>query len=115
MDGTGLRISRRGAPAGTCVLVVAGEVDYDTAPMLVRSLNAALAGPPVPDSLVVDCSGLTFCGSAGLNALLTTYRSAAEGAVAFALASPLPQLRRLLRMTGVEAVLPITDTPTVHP
>ncbi|MER7764163.1 STAS domain-containing protein [Streptomyces sp. NPDC097619] len=112
---TSLRISRRGAPAGTCVLAVTGEIDFDTAPALARSLDAALTGPPVPATLVVDCSALTFCGSAGLNVLLVTRKRAARTNITLSLAAPNPQLLRLLRMTGADALFTLTTAPTTYP
>ena len=56
---------RRNGPQ--LVLVVLGEADLSTAGQLRDELLAAFAFTPA--SIVVDVSGLTFCGLAGLDAL----------------------------------------------
>jgi anti-sigma B factor antagonist len=53
---------------------------------------------------MVDCSALTFCASAGLNALLRARLAATAGGTAFRLA---PQLVRLLRVTEADTVFDI--------
>ncbi|MFE6270437.1 STAS domain-containing protein [Streptomyces goshikiensis] len=89
------------------VLAVVGEADLDTEPALAQALNDALHDPPVPRALTVDCSGLRFCGCAGLNQLLRIRRAAAEGDVSFALADLSPQVARLLDLTGTRAVFDV--------
>ncbi|MEU9714516.1 STAS domain-containing protein [Streptomyces sp. NPDC047976] len=56
-----------------------GEIDIDTAPALRRALCEALAHASAAKPVAVDCSGLTFCDSSALNALLTARRTAQEG------------------------------------
>ncbi|MFG3054040.1 STAS domain-containing protein [Kitasatospora sp. NPDC048239] len=99
------------APAGFTVTVTTlgrsvvvrpeGELDHDTAQPLREALEAALRGPPGP--VVIDCAGLTFCDSTGLNLLLRT-RLAAEGdGRTLVLAGPSRMLARVLEITGAEA------------
>ncbi|MFB6838689.1 STAS domain-containing protein [Streptomyces sp. NPDC056361] len=59
-------VSVRSVPeADTVVLVLVGELDRDT----VRPLGEAVEGCPPTGRILVDCSGLGFCDSSGLNAL----------------------------------------------
>ncbi|MGW2305295.1 STAS domain-containing protein [Streptomyces sp. NPDC001809] len=95
----GLRVQQLAVPPGTRVLLLAGEVDSDTAPVLADALDAALGGSPAPDTLVVDCSGLRFCACAGLNEFLRARHAAAEAGIRFALAALTPQVARLLDLT----------------
>ncbi|WP_188302663.1 STAS domain-containing protein [Streptomyces sp. CBMA123] len=60
--------------------------------------------------MVVDLTGLTFCDSIGLNALLRTRIAARAAGIAFVLAVPTPQIRRLLEITGADDVLTVRDS-----
>ncbi|WP_411107702.1 STAS domain-containing protein [Streptomyces sp. cmx-4-9] len=110
-----LSFHRRIGPPGTRVLTVAGEADIDTEPALAQALNAALHDLPVPRALTVDCSGLRFCGCAGLNQLLRVRRAAAEADVLFALADLSPQVARLLDLTGTRAVFDVVAAASAVP
>lgn len=59
----------------TVIVVVAGEVDLDTAPRLRAAITAALADAGA-GACVVDLTEVTFLGSAGLTALLDGTREA---------------------------------------
>jgi anti-anti-sigma factor len=95
-------------PRGTVVRVV-GELDYDTAPELLRTLDRAFTdgvGGPV----VIDCAGIAFCDSSGLNALLRARRSAAERGCPMTLAAPSRATLRVLQLTGADGVLSLAST-----
>ncbi|GAA2744374.1 MULTISPECIES: STAS domain-containing protein [Kitasatospora] len=113
---TGLSIGRRPAPPGARVLALTGHADLDTAPALARALRQALTSSPVPETLVVDCSQLSFCSSSGLNELLRARRAAAERGIAFCLGAPSRQVSRLLGATDTDTVFDITtSTPPITP
>ncbi|MFI5531885.1 STAS domain-containing protein [Kitasatospora sp. NPDC051853] len=109
-----LRTEHRPAPDGTVVLSLIGAVDMDTAPLLAHALHRALTGPPAPERLVIDCSGLDFCSSSGLNELLRARRAAASAGVPLRLGTPSPQVLRLLDITGTDTVFEIALTPPAH-
>ncbi|MFE4258140.1 STAS domain-containing protein [Streptomyces sp. NPDC056883] len=88
-----------------------GEIDVDTAPSLEQALKHALVHASPAKDVVVDCSGLTCCDSSGLNTLLAIRRAAQESDTVIRLASPAPQLHRLLEMTGTLALFPIDQDP----
>lgn len=58
--------SRPGGRSDTAVLLLKGELDHDTA----APLRSALQSNDEATRLVVDCAGLRFCDSTGLNLLL---------------------------------------------
>ncbi|MFF4423870.1 STAS domain-containing protein [Streptomyces sp. NPDC001549] len=67
-----------------------GEVDIETAPPLRFAMAEALAHASPARAVVVDCSGLTFCDSSALNALLAARRAAQETGTVIRLAAPNP-------------------------
>ncbi|GAA0589274.1 STAS domain-containing protein [Streptomyces crystallinus] len=89
--------------AGAAVLSLTGELDHDT----VEPLRTALAQQieAAPARIVVDCAGLRFCDSTGLNALLRARAAAAqtEGAE-IELAALQPPVARMFEITGADAV-----------
>ncbi|MFF3727738.1 STAS domain-containing protein [Streptomyces erythrochromogenes] len=74
------------------VVHVGGEMNIDRAPMLRSALHTAITHPGGPGEIVIDLTDLSFCGSAGLNALIharqTQQRTAGGGCRA---AWPTPQ------------------------
>ncbi|MFJ3856908.1 STAS domain-containing protein [Streptomyces sp. NPDC090085] len=95
----------------TAVVRPVGEIDIDTAPSLGRALTHALAHVAASraDRVVADCSRVTFCDSSGLNTLITARLQAVEAGTTIHLASPAPQLQRLLQMTGAAPLFPRED------
>ena len=92
------------------VMSVHGEIDLYTVPRLQRELAGVLAsGCPV--RIVVDLSGVDFCDSTGVNVLLAAHRQARETGGDLELAAPRPAVRKILQVTGLEAVFTVTDNP----
>lgn len=92
------------------VMSVQGEIDLYTVPRLQRALASALA-PGDPVRLVVDLSGVDFCDSTGVNVLLAAHRQAREAGGDLELAAPRPAVRKILQVTGLEAVFTVIDNP----
>ncbi|MBW4720552.1 STAS domain-containing protein [Saccharothrix obliqua] len=92
----------------TITIAVAGDVAYDTADELRRAAENALrdhtAEDPAP-RLVVDCADMTLCDSYGLSVLLMIRELALGHRATLVLDNPPAQLTRLLRRTGVHALL----------
>lgn len=88
-----------------------GEIDIETAPSLRFALTEALAHASPDKPVVVDCSRVTFCDSAALNALITARRAAQETGTDIRLAFPNRQLRRLLEVTGTVSLFPVDREP----
>ncbi|MCB5164240.1 STAS domain-containing protein [Streptomyces bambusae] len=98
-------VLRRGPAAA--VVVLAGELDQDTAQPLRTALADALSdGTP---RIVVDCARLAFCDSTGLNILLKARAAALEAGGRVELAALRPPVDRIFAVTGAR------DLFTVHP
>ncbi|MFJ1705999.1 STAS domain-containing protein [Kitasatospora sp. NPDC088346] len=82
-----------------------GDLDHDTAGPLREALDAVLADPPA--RVVVDCGGLEFCDSTGLNLLLRSQATAEAGGGRLVIAAPREMVARMLTVTGVGEVLQV--------
>jgi anti-sigma B factor antagonist len=89
-------------PSATVVLD--GEIDIATAPAIRRILLAAVSGGDV--DLAVDMSGVTFIGAAGIGVLVAAANRAREAGGGLSLLAPSPQVRRLLDVLHLDAILP---------
>jgi anti-sigma B factor antagonist len=89
-------------PSATVVLD--GEIDIATAPAIRRFLLAAISGGDV--HLAVDMSGVTFIGAAGLGVLVAAANRARQAGGSLSLLAPSPQMRRLLDVLHLDAILP---------
>ncbi|MFJ3913526.1 anti-sigma B factor antagonist [Streptomyces sp. 2132.2] len=101
---TSLKITTRDAPTGP-VLEITGDLDYASAPEL-RDVLAALALRP-GQRLVLDLSGMTFCDSSGITALISGHHHAHAADAQIALAGVPADTRRILRIVGLDQVFPL--------
>lgn len=103
-----MRLTLNGG-SSTRVVRAYGEIDLATAPRLRDRLTEILHrhGPHV----ILDLSGITFCDSSGLAAMLGTARRAELLGGELVLASPSPHLRKILELTGLDTI--IRTFPTV--
>jgi anti-anti-sigma factor len=85
--------------AGCAVVVVRGEVDVDTAPDVWMVARQAIDSKPL--SLVVDCTGVTFFGSAGISLLLELRGVCGELGVPFRLVADSRTVLRPLEVTDL--------------
>ncbi|MFF2147006.1 STAS domain-containing protein [Kitasatospora sp. NPDC058190] len=103
-----LRIDSTNAPGIAHILRLHGEVDHGQRADLEEALGRAVKnGLP---RLVVDLADLSFCDSTGLNALLSARLDALANSVRLILATPSPQVRRLLEITGADEVFTVRDS-----
>ncbi|WP_030170625.1 STAS domain-containing protein [Spirillospora albida] len=93
---------------GRCALVRAqGDIDLVSRAGFERALfHAVETGDPV----VVDMRGVTFCDSAGLNAVVAAHRRALERGTHVSLIALPPRVQRVFRITGIDRFVPIHDT-----
>ena len=89
------------------VVSVAGEVDLSTSPPLREALEQAVAQGP---NVVVDLSGVTFLDSTGLGDLVRARESALSLGGHLQLVLTQPRIRRVLEITGLDAVFDIHET-----
>ena len=85
------------------VLVLRGELDLDSAPVLSAELGTAMDDQQV-GVIVVDCEGMSFCDSTGLNALLAARLRAENQGVDIRLAAVPTATGRMFAITGADTV-----------
>ncbi|MDG9704655.1 STAS domain-containing protein [Streptomyces sp. DH37] len=90
------------------VVAVTGELDHHSSPGL-RSgvLELVRGGHP---HVVLDVSGVAFCDSSGLSALINLWHNARADGGSLVLCSVPGRLDRLLRMTGLDQILARAST-----
>lgn len=98
-----LRVETREWRPGVLVLSPRGEVDVSSADVLRDAARGALAASP--RCLVVNLTGLTFCGSTGLVVLMDACRDAETAGVRFCTAGGQAIVRRVLEITQLGPVL----------
>jgi stage II sporulation protein AA (anti-sigma F factor antagonist) len=99
-----LHLQTRVEPSGAALISVSGELDVSNAQTL-ESAIAELTAGKAPPELIFDMSGLRFMDSAGIAVLL----GAAKRVDRVSLRDPSPIVRRVVELTGLSAVLPVTS------
>jgi stage II sporulation protein AA (anti-sigma F factor antagonist) len=99
-----LHLETRIEPSGAALISVSGELDVSNAQTL-ESAVALLTSESTPSELIFDMSGLRFMDSAGIAVLL----GAAKKVDKVSLRDPSPIVRRVVELTGLSAVLPVTS------
>ena len=89
-------------PSAAVVLDV--EIDISTCPAIRRFLMAAISGGDV--HLAVDMCGVTFIDATGIGVLVAAANRAREAGGSLSLLAPSRQVRRLLGVLHLEAILP---------
>jgi anti-sigma B factor antagonist len=101
---------RAPASPGPWTVTVIGEVDCQTAPSLRAVLRDVLAGPDLPDGLVVDLSGVTSLDACGLTVLAVAHHVACSaGRVVGIRCGTARAVIRPLQITGLWNDLTIID------
>ncbi len=88
-------------------LVLTGELDIATAPLLDAALEQAEARSPA--LVLLDLAGVPFIDSSGLRSLIRAADRAAVDGGRLAITGAGPQVRRLFELSGARARLPILD------
>ncbi len=88
-------------------LAIFGEVDAATAPLLEAAIVEALPSIDGEAELVVDCRGLEFIDSSGLNVFVANARRLSERNARLVLESPPASARRLFEISGLDHVVTI--------
>ena len=83
------------------VVLVSGEVDIQTSPMLEEHLRAVL--DQGHRALAVDLSDVSFLDSTGLSVLVAALQRCRSAGGGLRLISPQPNVRRVLDITGLAA------------
>ncbi|MFG2794192.1 STAS domain-containing protein [Streptomyces sp. NPDC048419] len=88
--------------AGAWIVVAHGDYDANSIASMAKALETAAKKH---SRVVLDAAGLTFADSTFLNLLLRIHQT-----TALCVASPAPQLRRILEITGADTVLDVRTT-----
>ncbi|MDT7642829.1 MAG: polymerase sigma-B factor [Pseudonocardiales bacterium] len=91
------------------VLALVGEMDTTNTDTVREAVGHCLARKP--DTLLLDLSGLTFCGAGGIHTLHWALRRAEADKVEFRLVAPAPWLRRVLTAIQAHELLAATAHP----
>ncbi|MGW7515014.1 STAS domain-containing protein [Streptomyces sp. NPDC054796] len=93
---------------GMALLCPVGELDLASEHVWRRAV--AEVRDAGHDHVIADCSGITFCDSSGLNALLSTHMSVRETGGALVLARVPAPMRRVLEIAGTIPFLTLAAT-----
>ncbi len=91
------------APAGEdgiAWLTARGELDMDTAEALEQAVARLLSGGP--SVLAIDFSGVSFCDSSGIGALIRAHKVAAAHSCRLELHRVDPDVRRVFDLVGLD-------------
>ncbi|HUQ59480.1 STAS domain-containing protein [Lentzea sp.] len=88
------------------VAAVVGELDFGTTPRMLKTVEPLAAQGR---TLVLDLSGLDFCDSSALSALVRLHKVAQAAGGALHLAALRPQVRSAITLTSLDQLL------TIHP
>ena len=91
----------------TAVFALSGELDLATVDTVRAAAESACAKGL---RVVLDLSGVEFCDSTGLGMIISLFRQATSAGGELLLSAPLPRIRYLLEISGVDQVVPIRDT-----
>ena len=93
---------------GVVVVTVEGEIDVDTADVVLDALRLGFesGGPAV----VADLTEVSFFGSTGISTLITAHELADEHSKDFHVVAPHRAVKRPLQVTGVADVLSLYDS-----
>jgi anti-anti-sigma factor len=93
----------------TALVVVAGEIDISTAPLVADELAIALRPPP-PELLFLDLSQVAFMGSEGVRLLIEAHERARLVKSHLRVVASHRAVRRPLEVTGIATMLEIHDS-----
>ncbi|HWH11871.1 MAG TPA: STAS domain-containing protein [Solirubrobacteraceae bacterium] len=88
-------------------VVVEGELDLSTAPLLDAALIATEATPAT--TITLDIDGVSFIDSTGLRTLLEAHARSQQDGNRIRLTRGSPQAQRLFALAAVDDVLPFVD------
>jgi anti-sigma B factor antagonist len=95
-------------PAGATIVHLRGELDHGTREAVRERLLRALHRSS--SLLILDLSGVSFCDAGGLGVLVGVHHQARTLNITFGLATPRPQVAKVLRLTDLDHSFPMYGT-----
>ena len=95
-------------PAGSSVVVAAGEIDRDSRRHLRRAADEALGNGR--HRLVLDLSAVSYCDSSGLSLFVDLHREAKAAGGWLRLVGAQPLLQHMLGATNLDRILALYDS-----
>ena len=92
---------------GKTLVTVVGEVDVSNAGELREAVDSALEATPTEVS--VDLAEVSYIDSTGIGVLVGAANRAQEAGIAFSVAHPQANVKRVLGLLGVERQLNVED------
>lgn len=92
------------------VVLVRGELDLATVPVLRERLDTIDEASATPSPLVVDLSGVTFIGSAGLALLVDLHNKCKERDIPLAIVATGSVVPRAIQVTALDQVFAVHTT-----
>ena len=93
------------ASEGEVIVVVQGEIDLATAPLLFEKLAEQI--PEVTTRLVLDLEEVPFVDSIGLGVLARIFKRLRHGGADLVLRRPSPQVAKVLQVSGLDQVFTV--------
>jgi anti-sigma B factor antagonist len=100
-----LTLSCRISQTGQATVTFAGELDAASADQACAYVRDAIDAHS--EGVLLDMAGLCFCDARGLGALVRMSRHAGQAGSSLRLVAPPPRLMKIIRITGLEATLPV--------
>jgi anti-sigma B factor antagonist len=94
-------------PSDATVVLVRGELDIATAPLLRERLDDLLSSGT--SAFTVDLSAMTFIDSTGLGVIVGAFKRSREAGGDLVLRSPVGAARKVLEISGLASVIEIID------
>ena len=102
-DTPGVQVRIVGASSAVLTVAVAGEMDIEDRPEVLRALTSALESTP-PPVLVLDLTAVTFIDSSGLASLVNVRNDGWHVRII-----PSHIVRRVIETSGLDAVFELVD------
>ena len=87
----------------TKIILVTGEVDMYSCPVVQEAVAASLIKKP--DAIILDLAGTDFLGSAGISVLIRAREQADDVGIGFGVVADTPATSRIIDLLGLGDVL----------
>ena len=92
-------------PHGRRLLRIRGELDMASRENVEPAITVAARSGA---SVILDLSELSFCDSSGISMLFAVHKKAVAAGGALTIRAPLPAVRRVIEITRLDSVIPVT-------